>query len=313
MAKVIVTAKADEDFLEELKRKGLDVVYAPSVSYHELLTMLEGVVGLVVTTRIKIDQPLIEKAKDLTWIGRLGSGMELIDEEFAQSRGIQCISSPEGNRNAVAEHALAMLLCLMNNICSVQRELQQDKWIREANRGTELSGKTVGIIGYGHTGSAFAKLLQSFNVTVLAYDKYKSGFAADYIREASLEQLCRYSDVISFHVPLTDETRHMANEDFFNSLQKKPWILNTSRGAVVNVLHLKNALQNGKTGGAGLDVLENENLSSYTEEEKNIFHWLLNQPNVLMTPHIAGYSHEAFKRMGEVLLEKLFPAKQVKP
>lgn len=307
MSKVIVTAKADEGFLAKLGEKGFEVIYVPSVSYEELLVMLENTEGLVVTTRLKIDQPLLEKAKDLKWIGRLGSGMELIDVEFAESKGIKCVSSPEGNRNAVAEHTLGMLLCLMNNIHAVQKELQQDQWIREANRGTELSGKTIGIIGYGNTGSAFAKLLKSFDVTVLAYDKYKSGFAGGYIKEANLEQVCRYADVISFHVPLTPETRYMAQDEFFSLLQRKPWLLNTSRGPVVNLHHLKTALQNGKLAGAGLDVLENEKPSTYSEEEREIFHWLLGQPNVLITPHIAGYSHEAFKRMGEVLLEKLFP------
>jgi D-3-phosphoglycerate dehydrogenase len=163
----------------------------------------------------------------------------------------------------------------------------------------------VGILGYGNTGKAFAGLLQSFNVTVLAYDKYKFGFSKGYVKEANLEQLCRYADVISFHVPLTEETHHMANEDFFKSLVQKPWILNTSRGNILNLKHLKTALLNGQVAGAGLDVLENEDLSTYTEVERSLLDWFLDQPNVIITPHIAGYSQEAFLRMGEVLLEKL--------
>jgi D-3-phosphoglycerate dehydrogenase len=178
--------------------------------------------------------------------------------------------------------------------------LKEGKWLRNENRGTELFGKTIGLIGYGNTGSAFAQLLRSFNVTVLAYDKYKFGFSKDYIKEASFEQVCRYADVISFHIPLTNETHHLANNDFFQSLKGKPWVLNTSRGQIVNTKDLKNALISGMIAGVGMDVLENEKLSAYSDDEKANFSWFLDQPNVIITPHIAGYSQEAFLKMSEV-------------
>lgn len=302
---VIITAKVHKHLISVLEQKNYVVNYLPEITYQELLQIIDKAEGLVVTTRIKIDKQILDKATSLKWIGRLGSGMELIDVAYAQTKGILCVSTPEGNANAVAEHAVGLVLNLLNNITNSYLQIKEGKWIRDANRGIELNGKTVGIIGYGNTGSAFARLLSSFGVIILAYDKYKTGFETSNIIETDLATIAAQADIISFHLPLTSETRHLCNSAFINTLQKKPYLVNTSRGEIVNTTDVIHALENQQVSGVAFDVLENEDLNALTVKQHEELRFLTNHKQVLLTPHIAGYSHEAFYKMSIVLLEKL--------
>ena len=303
--KIVVTAPVHPFLIATFEAKGYTVIYEPAISYEKLADIIQDAVGLIVTTRLSIDAAIIEKAKALKWIGRLGSGMELIDVAYANSKGIQCVSSPEGNRTTVGEHTLGMLLSLMNKIHSAYDEIKQGQWIRDKNRADELTGKKVGIIGWGNTGTAFAKTLQGFEVELLVHDIYKTGFETKSIKAVSLEYIQKEAEVISLHLPLTNLTAHYANDAFFSALEQKPYFISTCRGQVSSTASVLKALQNQQIRGAALDVLENEQLSTYKDAEKEVLSSLFALPNFLATPHIAGYSHEAYHRMAKVVLEKL--------
>jgi D-3-phosphoglycerate dehydrogenase len=302
---IIITAPIHPIFIETLEQKGFSYKYLPTCNYEQLRNIIHEANGLVVSTNITIDKMLIDIGKSLKWIARLGSGMEHIDVNYAQTKKILCVSSPEGNSNAVAEHALGLLIALMRNINKSAEEVKSHQWLREENRGQEISGKTIGIIGYGNTGSRFAKLLSSFDARILVYDKYKTNIKNSYVAETDLTTLIETSDIISFHLPLNTETSYMANAAFFAKLHRQPILINTSRGGVVDTSALIDALKQKRISGAALDVMENERPSTFSEKESEQYNFLTHQSNVIITPHIAGYSQQSWFKLSRILLEKL--------
>lgn len=263
---------------------------------------------LVIRSRFPITREVIDRFPNLKAIGRLGAGLENIDVEYAESRGIACLRVPEGNAQAVAEHALGMLLSLLNHLPRVHREIKEGIWRREENKGLELQSRTVGIIGYGVMGSQFARLLATMGVNVLAYDKYKKGYAPAGITESTLEELQQKCDIISLHLPLTEETRYFADQTFFNAFQNPIYFLNTARGPILHTDALVQAMKAGKVLGAGLDVLEFEKrsfTSLFEGEMPPSWLWLMNQENVVLSPHVAGWTKESFEKMGSGLAAKI--------
>lgn len=264
--------------------------------------------GLVIRSRFPMDAAFLEHAPQLKFIARSGAGMENIEVSYCENRNIQLFNAPEGNRNAVGEHALGMLLSLLNKLHTADREVRGGKWDREGNRGLELDGRTVGIIGYGNNGAAFARKLRGFEVRVLAYDKYRSGFGTAGVEESSLERLYRESDVISFHIPQNEETRFWADEAFFEAVAKPFFLLNLSRGKIVKTAALLKALDSGKLLGAGLDVLEYEKASFenfFDGEMPLVFEKLLKSEKVILTPHIGGWTNESYFKLSDVLADKI--------
>ena len=273
-----------------------------------LKKLLPNYEGIVIRSKFKITQQLIDSAPNLKCIGRVGAGMENIDVEYANSKGITCVSAPEGNRDAVGEHALGMLLMLLNNLKRADNEVRHGIWKRAENRGFEIAGKTIGIIGYGNMGSAFAKRLQGFSCKVFVYDKYKTGFGNEFVTEATLEQIHEEADIISIHTPLTDETTYLINDAFISSCKKNIYIINTARGKSLNTVDLVAHLKSGKVLGACLDVLEYESTSFENIDTTTLpepMQYLLKSEQVILTPHIAGWTHESNYKMSLIIAEKM--------
>lgn len=296
---------------ETLINKGFQCDLYWDKSKEELIKLIPEYDALVIRSKFKITKEIIDSAKTLKCIGRAGAGMENIDVAYAEAKGIRCVHAPEGNRDAVGEHAIGMLLNLFNHINRADKEVRAVKWYREENRGIELKGKTVGIIGFGNMGSAFAERLKGFSCKVLAYDKYKSGFGNEFVRECSLEELQEESDIISLHTPLTDETHYMINDLFINGFGKNIYIINTARGKSLNTADLVKNMKAGKVQGACLDVLEYEAVSFENIDATKLpepFQYLISSDKVVLTPHIAGWTRESNEKIALVLAEKIAEA-----
>ena len=310
--KILFLDSAHPSLKKELEKNNLTCEEDVSSSGAEIEKRISDYDGIILRSRITIDRHFIEAGINLKFIARVGAGMEHIDVACAESKGIKCISSPEGNRNAVAEHALGMLLNLLNNISKANNEVKKGKWIREDNRATELEGKTIGIYGFGNTGSAFAKVLKGFDVKILAYDKYKKDFGNEFVKESSPAELFSETDILSLHLPLTDETKYMVNDLFISKFRKNIYFINTSRGPIVKTDDLVKNLKSGKILGACLDVLEYEEgsfefLSPFGRGAVGVetLQYLKSSDKVILTPHIAGWSFESQRKMAKMLAEKI--------
>ena len=311
--KVAFIDTVHEVLADQLKNYGYTTLHWEHQSQEWIENNIGEVEGIVIRSRFPMNADFLAKAGHLQFIARSGAGMENIDLDYCLNHQIQCFNAPEGNRNAVAEHALGMLLSLFNKICKSNAEVRSGQWNREDNRGIELEGKTVGIIGFGHNGSAFARKLRGFDVRILAYDKYKSAFENEYVQEASsLQEVLDQADVLSLHIPLTEETKMMVNADFWQRCKKPLYLINLSRGPIVNTSDLVHALTEKKVLGACLDVLEHEKTSfeNFFRERRmpEDLQALLAFENVMVSPHVGGWTLQSYYKLSKVLADKIVGA-----
>ncbi len=303
--KILFIDTAHDELGIRLEDQGFKCDFFVDYDRADFLKIVHEYVGIIVRSKVKLDADFLIKCTNLKFIGRVGAGMENIDIQFADNNGIRCINAPEGNRDAVGEQAIGMILTLFNNLINADAEVRNSIWIREGNRGYELGGKTIGIIGYGNTGSAFARKLSGFDVDVIAYDKYKSDFSDEFVKEASMVELYEKCDIVSLHVPLTNETEYMVNSDFMDLFRKDIYVINTSRGKVLKTADLVENIRLGKVKGACLDVLEYEGLSFENMKLPEDIKDILSMKNVVLSPHIAGWTHESNYKMAVIIAEKV--------
>ena len=306
--KVVFLDKVHPILEERLTNEGFQCVDATKSDLETCHSLVEDAIGIVIRSRFPMHEAFLKYAQKLQFIARSGAGMENIDESYCLERNIQLFNAPEGNRNAVGEHALGMLLALLNNFILGDTQVRKGIWDREGNRGEELDSKTVGIIGYGNNGRAFAKKLRGFECKVLVYDKYLPTIADDFVTQVSLEEIYQEADVISFHIPQNTETLYWVNDSFFTALGKPIYLLNLSRGKIVDTQALLNAISKDQVKGAGLDVLEFEKASfeNFSDSEGlSVFQALIASEKVILTPHVGGWTTESYFKLSAVLADKI--------
>lgn len=305
MKHILIIDDLHPSIVDLLSNIGFKSTYLPDIKREELFDLEDQYCGILVRSKTYLDAAIFNHFTKLQFIGRAGAGVDLIDLEEVAQRGIQLINAPEGNMDALAEHALAILLGIMNFTVRGHNQIDELLWEREFNRGYELNGLTVGLVGYGFMGSAFAKRLKAMGCTVLAYDKYKTGFSDAYATESSMEAIYANADVFTIHVPLTNETEYLLSDDFFNQFAKPIWFTNTSRGPVLDTKALLTAINNGKVLGAALDVLENEKPKTWSPEFRTLMRDLYATQKFTITPHVGGWSFESYLKINEVLTDKI--------
>lgn len=308
MRKVLITDRIHPYLEKELTKLGFACIIDRETPQKELETSIHEYFGLVVRSRLTLDAAFLSKATNLAFIARNGVGVEHIDLEYAAQNNIDVFTSPEGSRDAVGEHSMGLLLSLMNNLSRADRQIRAGQWLREPNRGLEIKGRTVGIIGYGNMGQSFAKRLLGFEANVIAYDKYKENYGDTYATAVDLNQLFAQSDIISLHIPYSPSNHHFINAAFLKQFRKPIFIINTARGLVLNTADLVEHLKSGKVLGAGLDVLEYEE-SSFERldllQPPAPLKYLMHADNVILSPHIAGWTFASIENHAKVLVEKI--------
>ncbi len=308
--KILIIDEMHPSIIPLLENEGFHVDYRPEITRQEIQETISGYQGLIIRSKTVMDRALLANATQLKFIGRAGAGLDKIDLDYLEEKNISLYNAPEGNRDAVAEHAVGMLLALFNHIPRADRQVREKIWNREQNRGVELAGKTVGIFGFGNMGQAFAQKLSGFDVKVLAYDKYKSGFGGIVAEEVSFEKIQEEADILSVHVPLTAETKNFFTMDVIEAFHKPFYFINTARGEVVQIETLNQALESGKMRGALLDVLENEQLAALSPAQEKAFERLAQKSNVIFSPHVAGWTFQSYEKINKVLVNKVLEGLQ---